>query len=659
MAFDPSTFTPTYGKGSKPQESAPTTTTASVGFNPDNLKLAVPSDMAVQQDFWNKFKTGVMDAVDTYNYQVGSGVRGMLQLVTPNDSAFGKGIKERQHEQQKLAEAARVRSPNAALAGDIAGIGTDITSKVAAGGGISAAANALLPGLTGAIASGVAASPRLGAIAQQAAIGGAYGATQYAEDTGDRLKNAGIGAALGGAGEGLVQGVKAGASKLLNRPIAEAKEVLEKGKGTLGQVLNREGIQKAEETLAGLPVVGTRGGLTKQKKALEDITTSFMEKVKVASPELATKAPKGAGEGAVYHIQQAAGRMEDTANALYTKFGKAAGKVTDKMITSNTQDAAKRLLKSQSGIFKLPGGEEVMTVAETLAQTKAIHPSLLQDANKFLSAAYEKTVKVSATAARDILQVKNALNKDMGTFASKHGGEVAKLYEKATSFVAGSQMPFKNNALVDKVLSGAIEPEKVIGKLIKADQPELVRQIMKPMTPAARGDLRNSMLTKMYEKATKATGEFDPVRYSKDLDGLMSTMKGALNKSQYAELKGIQKLFQVAKPAQTALKSTSTGANLLTGMGLAGAAFASPGLTAGLTLTGAGISKMLTSPGVSRMLIKLAETSGTAAQAPIRNAILKAITKKTANRAASNAASDTTTSPLDTGKPDYKLKDIK
>lgn len=655
MAFDPSKFTPSYGAGSV---AAPVAAERK-GFDPASFVPIAPSDAAVQTNFWNKFKTGLMDAVDTYNYQVGSGVRGMLQLVTPNDSAFGKGIKERQHSQEKLAEKARTRSPSAALAGDVAGIGTDIASKLAMGGGIAAGAKAVLPQLGEAIASGMAASPRLGAIAQQAALGGAYGTTQYAEDAQDRLKNAAIGAAIGGAGEGIVQGAKAGASKLLNRPVAEAKEILEKGKGTLGQVLNRESVQKVEQGLADIPLVGTKSSLVKQRQALEDITKSFAEKVKEKAPQLATKAPEGAGEGAAHYIKQTASKLEDKTSALYTKFEQEAGKITTKMELSNTQEAAKRLLASQTGIFKLPGGDDVMKVAETLSQTKALHPSLLQQANKFLSTAYEKTVKVSATAARDILQVKNALNTDMGLFANKQGGRVADLYNKAAKFAAENQMPYKNNALVDKVLSGKLEPEKVVGRLLKADQPELVRQIMKPMSQEGRGNLRNSMLTSMYEKATKATGEFDSVAYSKDLDKLMTTMKGSLNKSQYKELEGIQKLFKATNAGQQALKTAGGKPNYFAVTGAAAGAVASPAMTGALLGGIAGVSKMLTSPAIGRMLIKLADTSAPAAQATIRQSITKALIKKSATSTTISTARDSNNSPLHKGKPDYKLKDNK
>lgn len=655
MAFDPSTFTPSYNGPSKAVtgDKPVADVTAKKGFDPASFVPIAPTDATVQQNFWNKFKTGMMDAVDTYNYQVGSGVRGMLQLVSPNESEFGKNIKKREHEQRGLAQEARRNSPYAAFAGDVAGIGTDIASKLAMGGGVAAGAKAVLPQIGEAIAGGIAASPRLGAIAQQAALGGAYGATQYAEDGTDRLKNAAIGSAFGGAGEAVMQGAKAGAKALFNRPLDEATAILEKGKGTLGQVLNREPVQKAEQLLTKVPIIGTKGHLKEQRNALEALTTSFENKVKdVAVSTLATKAPAGMAESAQYHIQQTANRLADKTTALYSKFEQAAGKVTDKLPLPNTQEQAKRLLESQSGLFKLPGGEDIQKVAETLANAKAIHPSLLKDANKFLNTAYEKTVKVSETAARDILQVKNALNKDMGVFANSQGGEVAKLYSKANEFAANSQMPFKTNALVDKVIHGRLEPDKIMSQLIKPDQPEFLRQILKPMSAEGRGSLRNSILTTLHEKATAATGEFNAVTYTKDLQKVMTTMKGALNKDQYAELKGIHKLFDAAKANQRFVQQEGLFPEYVAASAVTGGVMSSPILTTGVVGSIAAVKKMLTSPAISRMLIKLAGETAPAAQTSLRNSITKALIKKTATRTATNSS----TSPMDVAEPDYTLR---
>lgn len=655
MAFDPSTFTPSYNGPSKAVtgDKPVADVTAKKGFDPASFVPIAPTDATVQQNFWNKFKTGMMDAVDTYNYQVGSGVRGMLQLVSPNESEFGKNIKKREHEQRGLAQEARRNSPYAAFAGDVAGIGTDIASKLAMGGGVAAGAKAVLPQIGEAIAGGIAASPRLGAIAQQAALGGAYGATQYAEDGTDRLKNAAIGSAFGGGGEAVMQRIKAGAGAMFNQSLPEAKEILEKAKGTLGQVLNREPVQKIEQLLTKVPIIGTKGHLLKQKAALEGLTTSFENKVKdVAVSPLATKAPTGIAESAQYHIQQTASRLADKTTALYSKFEQAAGKVTDKLPLPNTKEQAKRLLESQSGIFKLPGGDDVQKVAETLANAKAIHPGLIQQANKFLNTAYEKTVKVSETAARDILQVKNALNKDMGIFAKSQGGEVASLYNKANKFAAESQMPFKTNALVDKVLHGKIEPDKIMSALIKPDQPEFLRQLLKPMSNEARGSLRNSILVTLHDKAKLATGEFNPRTYTKDLEKVMSTMKGALNKDQYAELKGMHKFFKATSANQHLAQQEGLLPGYVVTSAIVSGMLTNPLLTTAIVGSTVGVSKMLTSPAIGRMLIKLADTTAPAAQTSLRNSITKALIKKTATRTATNSS----TSPMDVAEPDYTLR---
>lgn len=675
MAFDPSTHTPVYDTGTK-KESAPVE--AKKGFDPSSYKpLGLPAPQAAEKDWWDSFSKGTMDAVDTFNYQVGSGVRGMLQLGVPSDSAAGKAITNINQTEKAAAEAARQRSPKAAFAGDVAGIAGDIAGKTAMGAGLGAAAGAIAPAAIAGAAELAAQSPKVAAIANSAGQGAAYGASQYAGSGTERAENAGLGAVLGGATTGVAQGAKsmaqaafakapselaAGASKeavaadnaaRTQQAVQQGKDVLQNANGTLGQVLGRPGIQSIEQIGTKVPVVGTRSALEQQRQTLEDLTTSFAQKVgDVPVSPLASKAPEGIAESAQYHLQDTANKLANKTTALYSKFEQAAGKATDKMPIPKAQEQANRLLAQQNGLFNLPGGDDIQKVAETLSSTKALNPGLLQQANKFLSTAYEKTAKVSDTAARDILKVKNALQADTGAFAQSQGGEVAQLYGKASKFAAENQMPYKNNLLVSKVISGGIEPDKIMGQLIKPDQPQFLRDILKPMTPEARGSIRNSILTTLHQNAS-ATGTFNPIQYQQDLGKVMTTMKGALSTSQYKELSGIKKYYDVAEGNQKMLNMSPLFPGYLATSAFATGMMTHPLLTAGVTGGIAGVSKLLTSPGLSKTLIKLADTSTPEAAQSLKKVITNAVTKKIITK----TATDSSTSPADATPPiDYQLK---
>lgn len=660
MAFDPNSYTPVYDTDTK--ESKVPSISTKKRFDPAAyVPKGLPEHDEAAKSWWDSFSQGAMDAVDTYNYQVGSGVRGMAQLVIPSDSSAGKALKEINQEEKVAAEKARERSPYAAFAGDAAGIATDIASKTAIGSGLAAGASAIAPAAVASAAGLAAQSPKIGAIAKSAGQGAAYGASQYADSGIDRARNVGLGAVLGGATSGVAEGAKSIAKKAFAKAPGETtqqaidtgKDVLENADGTLGQVLNRPSVQSLEQIGTKIPVVGTRKALETQRKTLEDLTTSFTKKVsEVPKPPLASKAPEGIAESAKYHLQQTADKLANKTTALYSKFEQAAGKATDKMPIPKAQEQANRLLAQQNGLFQLPGGDDIQKVAETLGSTKALNPGLLQQANKFLSTAYEKTSKVSETAARDILKIKDALNADMGAFAKSQGGEVAQLYSKASKFAAEHQMPYKNNLLVSKVVRGEMEPDKIMSELVKPDQPQFLREILKPMTPEARGSIRNSILTTLHDKAS-SSGSFNPVQYQQDLSKVMTTMKGALSTSQYKELAGIKKYFDVTEASQKMLNTSPLFPGYLATSAFATGMATNPLLTAGITGSVAGISKLLTSKPLSKALIKLADTSAPKAQESLK----QYITRTVAKNITTNVATNSSRSPADNAPPiDYKLK---
>ncbi len=662
MTFDPTTYTPVFPANAKEsgksvKSDTAVTKTELVDATAPEVHLA---DVAAK-DWWDSFSQGAMSAIDTYNYQVGSGVRGMAQLVVPSDSKVGQALKTINQTEKTAAEQARVANPKAAFIGDAAGIATDIAFKTALGSGIGAAGTALAPGAAAGLSELATQSPKAVAIGKSALQGGAYGASQFADTGEDRAKNTALGAALSGAATGAYQGAKTLAGKAFakapgettQQAIEKGKDVLENANGTLGQVLNRPSVQAAEQIGTKIPVVGTRGAVEEQRKVLENLTTSFEKKVgDVPKSALSTKAPEGIAESAQYHINKTMTKLSDQTSALYDKFDKAAGKATDKMPIPKAQEQAQRLLAQQNGLFNLPGGDDIAKVAETLSTTKALNPSLLKQANKFLSTAYEKTVKVSDTAARDILKVKSALNADTSAFAKSQGGEIAKLYTNASKFAAENKMPYKNNILVSKVISGQIEPDKIMSQLIKPDQPQFLREILKPMTPEARGSIRNSILTTLHEKAS-STGTFNPIQYNQDLGKVMTTMKGALNGSQYKELAGIKKYFDVTEANQKMLNTSPLFPGYLATSAFATGMATNPLLTAGITGSVAGISKLLTGKPLSKLLIKLADTTSKEGQEAIKRLITRNVTKNITTKAATNSA----TSPTD-DKPsiNYLLK---
>ena len=246
---------------------------SSKGFNPDNFKLAA---LAIEPEkAWSdKFFDGMMASITTFNYQMGSGVRGMAQLVTPSDSFVGKQLKEINTREYKAAQQAHKDYPYAAAAGSAIGMAGDVAYKSTLLGAAGRAA-AAAPKVAGALAPLVQNYPRLATILGQAGQGAAYGASQYADTTGDRLKHVAIGGGIGGAGEGAFQAGKAGLKAAANKITPISEQVLAKAKGTLGQVINSPSVQWTEQLLSKVPILGTKSALRLQRKELEKLTISL------------------------------------------------------------------------------------------------------------------------------------------------------------------------------------------------------------------------------------------------------------------------------------------------------------------------------------------------------------------------------------------------
>jgi len=151
----------------------------------------------------NSIGQSTMDFVDSFNKTMASIPNGLMQLAGLGDVKATGGISasEQQARNEQLAAAAYQRSPIAATAGNVLGIGGGAINSLAAMGGLGTAAGAIAtkaaPQAFNALQE--AAGTLLPKVLGASANGAAYMGSQYVDPGDSRLQNALSGAAIGAA----------------------------------------------------------------------------------------------------------------------------------------------------------------------------------------------------------------------------------------------------------------------------------------------------------------------------------------------------------------------------------------------------------------------------------------------------------------------------
>lgn len=473
--------------------------------------------------------------------------------------------------------------------------------------------------------------------AQGIASGAATGALtppQSADES--KLEQIGMSAAIGG-GIGAGLGAAAGKlSKLIKDP-GKAESLVKTAKEkdiplTVGQVTGRSGLQKTEETLSKLPLVGTNKIMSEQIEKLGQESRRIVEDIKSSASSATKINPKR--ESIIKGLSTANIAVSKKADSMFTEVIKKAG--NEKLPMTDTLRQTMDVL-DESGITTSKIGKalgsDIQKAASTLEQggsvTFAEKHVLRKGLDDVIDSFTRKAAQGNVTKdqIRHITALRKTLEKEIEADASKLG--VGDLYKKAKEFHQKIVLPFKEvdlENLASKPLPGMV---KELQKLALTNR-EQVKTVINALPKINRNDISAGVMTNAMKNATSMDKGFSQSRFIKEISSSSELLGMTMTPSQSRAVQGLTKLSNAVLGTAKSSQEVKLGSGFVGAFGIALVSSVVPGGLAGAGAVAGStaklLSKALTSQSVIDSLVKLSKTSpGTASYNKAVSASLIAI----------------------------------
>lgn len=233
-------------------------------------------------------------------------------------------------------------------------------------------------------------------------------------------------------------------------------------------------------------------------------------------------------------------------------------------------------------------------------------------------------------------QIRDAIGKDLETFATTNGPALKNAWKTADTYYKEKVIPYRDTA-IKNALKEERGADEIFKQFIKSGGAEgdfgtaRATKLFNALDPKGQAAVRYGILKLAKEKALNEKGEFSPAKYATNLKKLEASRSVFFKGSAKAEVAGLQKLMRHLDGVSR-IKAPETGVQtmpLLIGLG---AYFTGLGIPA---LVGSyGLRWLVSSAKGKRLLINLsAAKEGT----PSYNIIIKNIDKELANVIAKSA----------------------
>lgn len=541
------------------------------------------------QDYVDPEDSSALDAAATgFNTSISSGAEGIMQLGAQIGQAgsFLKGMnlvpgldsKIKQVHAQEQAEYEKTKKEHPI-----------ITRLGYVGGELGQAA--VVPAARGA--------NFLGRLATGAASGAGFAQANVYDSPEERVKATGITAGT----SGLLSGALGNLGANRGPSIAAAKKIADAG-GTVGQVTGKAGIQTVETSLSKVPVIGMRGKFKGQVKQVIEQVDDYMQSVNPKGTE-SSISPAQLKSSVVQGLSKQFSKVKGDADALYKLFSKEAAKTAVPVETNFLRKTANSILNAEKQSPVL--GEKANNIIKAIqpfTELQNMKPSQINALHKTISDLTYKMKALGPEEGRAASRLFAAWNDDLGKF-SKTNPTLGKLFERAKDTYKNKVGPLLDDPILSKAIKGQIDSDQLLSMAVKNERPELIRNVMKNLTPSARGNFREAILKNVYNDSLNAQGIVEPLKFFSKLQTLGDTLQGALARDQRNELKG---LTEVVRAMSTGLKAGSSQSSLDRGLAtmlLGGGAYISPG---GAIAAVGGIkvlSSLLSSPKVGMAMVRL------------------------------------------------------
>ncbi|WP_151805367.1 hypothetical protein [Acinetobacter junii] len=488
---------------------------------------------------------------------------------------------------------------------------------------------------TGALGTG---KTFLGTAAKSSGLGAVIGGSEFAENDGQRAKNAAIGAVGGGIGGVTGKGLERLVGKAINVKKGNykpgAKEVLDQGakhnvRVSVGDVGQNPHIKRTESVLDRTPFIGTSKFREAQQKEaaqavdkvidglhqqLSEVDYKSLDKIRAAASAgnpnaiRIMKVVNEAGNDTGKILQAAAEikswRGQRVASQMYDRVSQMAG---------DTKSPATNMLKAIDDV--IAKDSKTIPNMELLSELNKIksnwsNPNNPQNFRELQSARSRLGELVDEWGAGNkgtsgLSDIREAINADMDEIAKSSGNPtLLNEYKRANAFY--TQLQDVKAKEFGKAMSSKT-PDEIYNQFVKSGKGDRAANFYKSLDPKGQAALRYEMANQVLNKATDVTtGVFSPAVFAREFEKLNAPYSQIFTKNHKAEMDGFVKLMRHIEQAGQYSSNPTNGSMLLlpaSGIGLAKLAMSEP-MTAAATVGSIyGMSKLFTTNAGRRILL--------------------------------------------------------
>lgn len=472
----------------------------------------------------------------------------------------------------------------------------------------------------GNIAATVAAPSSIGKNILTTAIkGGAtgvgIGATSFAKDSDERIKNTiggGIGGAVGGViGKKIGDGVVRGYNAVKNNMRPGAKEIIEEGqkhgvRTSVGDVGRNAFVQKAEVQLENAPIIGMTGFREVQQKEAKVAANKVVEKLKGKMSEVDYKS--------LHKIQDAASNGDRNAARIFkiaedakgdsSKILQAAAEVRawrEGNLTSKLYDEVGNIAKVQGGVVQpintlssinsriaqengsLRPDKELLKELVDI-QKRLNNSSIAKDFDNMrllrsdlgdLAERFANRVDPNLPASKFFGDLKASVEKDISDYAVNSGNNALKsAYKRADNYYKGIMLT-RDKATAKSMKSN--KPDEIFNQFVMVGKGDRAANFYQNLDPKGQAALRYEMANQALTKAINpSTDSFSPATFAREFEKLREPYQNIFKGADKAEMDGFVKLMRHVQRSGQYLENPATG-NRAAPYALGAAIVASPG----------------------------------------------------------------------------------
>lgn len=474
--------------------------------------------------------------------------------------------------------------------------------------------------------------------AKSGGLGALIGGVQFAENSDERLKNAGAGAVGGALGGVAAKKIGDGLTRVVNAKKGNyrdgVKEVLDQGakhnvRVSVGDAGQNPHIKRTESVLDRAPFIGTSKFREAQQKEaaqaaskvvdglhqkLNEVDYKSLDKIRAAASAgnpnaiRIMKVVNGAGDDTGKILQAAAEiknwRGERVASQMYDRVSRMAGdakspatnmlKAIDEVIAKDSKTIPNTDLLNE--LNKIKSNWSNPSNPQNFRELQSARSRLGELINEW-GAGNKKTTGLS--------DVRKAINADMDDIARSSGNPtLLNEYGRANAFY--TQLQIANDKALGKAMSSKT-PDEIYNQFVRAGKGDRAANFYKNLDPKGQAALRYEMANQALNKAThETTGAFSPAVFAREFEKLNAPYSQIFTKNHKAEMDGFVKLMRHIEQAGQYSSNPTNGSMVIlpaSGIGLAKLAMSEP-ITAAATVGSIySMSRLFTTSAGRRILL--------------------------------------------------------